>query len=83
MASMDGVGHLREILDIRLQQVWAKFAELGEHNRSQDLEQEKLAKTLSEEIKAIRELMWSALKWLGGLLGATLLSVTLKQLGLL
>lgn len=78
-----GVAHLRELMEIKDQQRSKELAELWERNRWQDQEQARLAKELTDEIKAIRELLWSGLKWLGGLTGGTLLSVMLKQLGLL
>lgn len=79
----DGMRHLREIMDIQHRQTTEKFAELDRRNRVQDKEMEALGKALSAKIEAMKDALWSFLKWAGGLISVTILSVTLKWFGLL
>lgn len=83
MAVETGIAHLRELMDIRHQQSSERFGELAERNRVQDQEQARLVKQLGEEIEEIKGELWRGLKWFGGLLCATILSVVLKALGLI
>ncbi len=76
------VAHIRELMDERDKGVSTRIAELIAHNRLQDQEQEKLIERLGVKIEEIQATLWSGLKWLGGLLATTLLSVVLKTLGL-
>lgn len=78
-----GTAHLRELMDIRHQQNSERFSELAERNRVQDLELARLVKQLGDQIDGIKDQLWRGLKWLGGLLCATVLSVVLKALGLI
>jgi F0F1-type ATP synthase delta subunit len=77
------VAHIRELMDERDRGFTTRIAELISHNRLQDQEQEKLIERLSDKIEEIQAILWNALKWLGGLLATTLLSVALKTLGLI
>ena len=77
-----GLAHLREAMSWRHETTSQRIAELIAHNKVQDTEAEKLATKLGREIEKIEETLWSGLKWLGGALVTTLLSVVLKALGL-
>jgi hypothetical protein len=76
------MAHMRELALVREQMNTKEIEELKGHNRIQDQEAKELAKTLGEKIEQIHATLWSGLKWLGGLLATTLLSVVLKTLGL-
>jgi hypothetical protein len=77
------VAHLRELMDERDRTTSMRITDLIAHNRVQDMEAEKLADRLGKKIEDIQATLWSGLKWLGGTLILTLLSVVLKTLGLL
>lgn len=77
------IAHQRELMDIRHQQSCERFLELAERNRVQDQEHMMLVKELRAEFTGIKEGLWRFLKWLGGLLSATILSVVLKWFGLI
>jgi hypothetical protein len=77
-----GLAHLRELINLRHETTSQRIAELIAHSRLQDIEAEKRATKLGEEIEKIEETLWSGLKWLGAALVTTLLSVALKALGL-
>lgn len=83
LPTADGMRHLREIVDIRHQAIMEKFRELDERNRVQDKEMETLGRHLGAEIQKMKDTLWQFLKWAGGLISATILSVTLKWFGLL
>lgn len=77
-----GLAHMAELAREREARNGERFRELLERNRVQDLEAEKLAEKLGAEIKELQATLWSGLKWLGGLLAVTLLSIVLNKLGL-
>jgi hypothetical protein len=77
------IGNQRELMDIRHQQSCERFLELAERNRIQDQEHTSLVKELRAEFTGIKEGVWRFLKWFGGLLFVTALSVVLKAYGLI
>jgi hypothetical protein len=76
------VAHMREMALVRESMTTQAIADLKMHNSLQDQEQQKLADRLGRKIEEIQATLWSCLRWLGGLLATTLLSVVLKTLGL-
>lgn len=78
-----GMEHMRQTLAYREQMLQERIDRLDAHNRGQDAEAKELAGLLRAEIKEIKAIVWSAVKWLGGATGMVLLSATFKTLGLL
>ena len=82
-AAETGLRHFQEIFEIRRTQFEAAIAMLTEHNRKQDRDLETMEERLQHKIGEIYALLWSGMKWGGGLLASTLLTIVLKALQLI
>jgi hypothetical protein len=70
--------HFREIQEIRHEQILTAIGDLRARNTQQDTQQEVLEEKLLRQIEKINQLLWNAMRWLGGLLASTLLMLVLK-----
>lgn len=82
-ATADGLRHFREIFDRREKQIDDAIWGLMEHNRKQDRDLETMEERLQHKIGEIYALLWSGMKWGGGLLASTILAIVLKALQLI
>lgn len=78
-----GLRHFQHICDMRHDQTQEAFARLDSRNDRQDSDLEVLEEKLLGKIEVIYTLLWSGMKWGGGLVAATLLTVLLKASNLL
>lgn len=83
MAVETGLRHFREIFEIRRKQTEDEIAALQDRNQRQDSAIEMLEEKTLAQIEQIYGLLWSGMKWGGGLLASTLLATVLKALGLI
>jgi hypothetical protein len=73
-----GLAHFREIQEMRHELILRAIEDLRTRNTQQDTQQEVLEEKLLGQIEKINQLMWNAMRWLGGLLASTLLMLVLK-----
>ena len=78
-----GLSHFREMTETKLQHTWAALNDLRHHNNKQDADREAMEEKLLIRIAEIYQLLWSGMKWLGGLFATTLLAIVLKASGVL
>lgn len=81
-AMEDGLRHFREICEMRDDRIREAFERVKGRNDKQDAEMDILEERLLVKIEGIYGLLWSIMRWGGGLIAATLLSVILKALNL-
>lgn len=77
-----GLHHFQQISEMQDRQIREAFERVRARNDKQDSNLETLEERLILKIEAIYGLLWSGMKWGGGLLAVTLLSVVLKALNL-
>jgi RPA family protein len=74
---------MEKMLAYREQMLEDRIDRLDAHNRAQDQQAKAETEAQRSEIKEIKSMVWSAVKWLGSATGLVLLSATFKTLGLL
>lgn len=78
-----GLQHFQAICDMRNDLTREAFLRMDHRNNKHEMDLEVLEESLLAKIEAIYTLLWSAMRWGGGLIAATLLSVILKASNLL